>query len=557
MARLSAPVGPGQRNNWRDVALIQTWLAHQTKNQLGNVAVTGTYSTDLGAMLAAFQSASSILVSDSKDQGVVRPGSVTFLKLMLKVPVRVRKVRFAWKNERSVIAFDANGSSGTHFSVPSKKEIRLHDRATTFLQGWLRHALVGFRVVERKITLDGDLEVELAPVNDHYDLDRHIFKAGLPETYFKEFLKAFHDPSYRFLRSNSGNLRFIWKVSGDLFKPPLALIPLDKKRLKYRRVPSGKTLPSDSFHDAVLASLAKPWRQIKDIDENRGRYLVPAEGFKKPNYQQRRVASEILDHYGAYSKNIEATYKLINERAGKRDATAPLVKVSVGASATVLVGLSIEVGLIVDLNTRKEYLVLDASIMAGLELGFGLTTGVDALYQPIEDILNAQGFSISSSVSKEFEVGPIKFSFGYKNEKTKIPPDVEWDGFKLNLGDVLDLEKRNVSEVAADMKTGERIPTNKQKESKEEDGKNGRKKGPGVELSIATIDFGSVVLKVTALPKVSSKLSAQWGPKYSYDYKAVFEIEYDGGWKEILLYSLLKSIVPERHFQKYELFPPI
>lgn len=556
MRGLSAAVGQSMKNDWRDVALIQIWLDSLRETGTKSVAIDGVYSAALGKAITAFQVAHAVSPAQNREKGVVRPGSATFSKLASLVSARLRDVRLAWKNSRSIIAFEGTASASFKPEIPRATDIRLHHVAAQTLTHWLKHALVSFQVVDRTVTLDGNLAIDLKSHDMHYDVKRRAFRKGLPDAYYSEFLPAFSDPSYSFMPAGAGDLRFVWKIQGSLFKAPLTLGREDRKRLKYRGVPTKKILATDQFHDAVLAAAVKPWRQIKSIDPDRGRYFLPPGGIQTPNKLQRRVANEILDHYGGYSSNLERTYALIERRERQKDAVAPLLKISVGGSATAIVGVGFDISLIIDLNTNKEYLAIEAEVSAGLEIGFGLHVLSDALYQSIEDFIASQDFSSDANIANELVVGPLKFVINFKGDKVKMPPDFNWADWKIGLDDYTGMPSHNVSKVEADMKTGERIPRDAKKTKSRAGGRNKGAGAVAAEFMLFEADFGSVEIGIYIMPKVSSKLSVQIGPRYAYKFKKVFDIDYESGWADNLIRSTLRSILPERQFERYELFPP-
>lgn len=550
-------VGIGGKDNREDVSMLQLMF--------NNLRGTKKYYPFLPDVLSspafedaikAFQDDNSLLTEESKEYGLVKPNSATFKALLQGQKPGLKNVEVHVYNYYYPFFYVRKPSASYLVPKATVPEMKVPETLLTELKGIAAKLIVPIKILEPRLNSKGQFQIRIQ------------FECKFLETITNKLIDR---PSavYADILAASIKLRN-WKWSIEA-SGVLSLISAPKAAYVAK--------PKLDKHDAIILSFYKAHASSKSKYET---HLISAalrplkEALLKQERERLDVGSvklhtsdsknavelaKIADYCRGgtgYYPAIKKAYDAHFQAQGGTSGRVPLVLLFLTLELSLFLGGKITLGLILDPNTKQEYLYLDFEASLAGQVGGGISSGSDVKNMQVHEL---EKNSLDFSFNNEIAIGPVSVSFYFSKAPTKMP-EVQWFGIPDGLGDISDLgtEKTDVTSLEVDRDTGVRnIDTpikdriskalgdgkSRKRDNKSETIKSGaKKKAKGLSYPIAKVDFGPVKIDCVIKPKLSNKVKIQIGPKASYNFSKVFPVEFDLGWFEDSIYEFLRKTLP-------------
>jgi len=527
--KLKGAVGGGTApNHQQDVALIQIMLNNTRgpKSYFKDVPM-GVFGRDLASNIAQFQEDFNLLKTklQQQEKGIVRPGGETFKRLRDVFKLNMPDIQIHVSGNVKLTFFVRSKSLSEKPVVPTDKQLRIPPVWAFDLRKFFDKAIVAFSVLKVELIPTGQFQLTLGTTEKFYDYASNKVIVG-PSTAFIEYiLKKIPLQKWKLKVNSDRTITFSSQVVPFLMGPH-TLSEKDHAALKHWGIPTPYKTVTDVYEQQVLSTIVRPWRKLTKKTRN-GLYLVPPNAVSTGDKSMALALGKAISGNANFSRGIDAAYSEILRRARSGGTSYPLVLVFVSGEFQVILGVFIQIGILLDPNTEKEYFYFKVSFRLAAAISIGFSAGVDTIDREIAELQN-EGLSYGSSFAKEIEVGPLALTFVVKGGRTKMVPDFNWKGLegipagffgdaevdvssnvitlKKSKGNIAGVKPGKLLTLAGDTETGARLARGEkpQREKRDEDAERknpanslkgrARRTAKGLSYSILEVDFGPVAV---------------------------------------------------------------
>ena len=384
---ISGSVGKDGANKKGDVAIVQALLRFQKVSNFFKEQPTGAYGEDLADNITSFQKAKKLIGPNqpAKQEGLIVPNGATFRTLKSGVKQDLSNLKVHFHSGFKTTFFLRKNALKTVPKIPKLKEMQIPPHLGSKIFSVLQKAIIEFEVKNVDLTNAGEFVATFVSKEKFYDAASNKVIEKPSEAYFSNILKNIPVSDVKLSINPDGSIEFKTKKF-PFFTGPYLLNAVDTQRWKSRKIPNPYKAPPGEYEKKLLSSIVRPWRKIvKKPDMER--YIVKPNTVNATEASLAKIAGEILDLKGAYSKGVAETYKTIQERQNKSGKRDQLVLFAAGFELKLIIGLAIKVGILLDPNTEKEYFYLEGKVSLGAAASGGLFAEMTTLDKRIEDVV--------------------------------------------------------------------------------------------------------------------------------------------------------------------------